>query len=85
MQNTATAEKEVSYQSTFLLNTYQKRFRMPGGSGKLLEPLCKIYGLSSICVAVGLDSVFLEKKWFRVRYRTTEVCGPKNNAANMIV
>lgn len=61
MQNTATAEKEVSYQSTFLLNTYQKRFRMPGGSGKLLEPLCKIYGLSSICVAVGLDSVFLKK------------------------
>ncbi len=59
MQNTATAEKEVSYQSTFLLNTYQKRFRMPGGFGKLLEPLCKIYGLSSICVAVGLDS---EKK-----------------------
>jgi hypothetical protein len=83
MQNTATAEKEVSYQSTFLLNTYQKRFRMPGGFGKLLEPLCKIYGLSSICVAVGLDSE--RKKRFRVRYRTTEVCGPKNNAANMIV
>lgn len=85
MQHIATAEKEVSYQSTLLLDTYQKWFRMPGGFGKLLKPLCKIYGLSSICVAVGLASVFFGKNGFRVRYRTTEVCGPKNNAANMIV
>ncbi len=62
MQKTATAEKEVSYQSTFLLNTYQKRFRMPGGSGKLLEPLCTIYGLSSICVCCWVRFRLFEKK-----------------------